>query len=222
MPSTGGGAYTEVIITPDIRSSPVVAAAYEAQAAAMRAGAVGRQQQAEKRTAENACLRDAVQSRGSEAMHEQHRYAAVDFGRSAEGHIGTAEFLEDTARVMRDVDARHAEINQEAHEKISAAKSVEIPGIVADYHQRARWYAARAAVSLADMQARWARTHGATYTSLATRWATPQSPPVAPTPPASPGITQPLDNATRGKGSHNDGNQTGAQSPTEGEGGQQA
>lgn len=198
MTYVGTRTYSHLIITPDMRTFG--ADTYESQAAALREEAASREQQASARGAQNARREEAVRSRGSENMHMEHRYVVVDIRHHADATVGSAKLLENIAALMRNVDAKQADIDREAHEKISTAKtSVEIETIIAEYHSWAAAFSLSAANEIGTMMTRWGSTHGAAYSGVASRSiaAVGHAPMSPPTPNPSPGIVKPLDEKTR-------------------------
>ncbi|MBE5502710.1 hypothetical protein E3G56_005336 [Mycobacteroides abscessus] len=198
MTYVGTLAYSQQIITPEMRTFGTEA--LEAQAAALRTEAAARERQANTRATQNALREEAVKSRGSENMHMEQRYAVVDIRHHADAAVGSAKFLENMATLMRNVDAKQAEIDREAHEKIGTAKTlVEIEALIAEYHGWAEGFSLSASREIATMTARWESAHSATYSGVAARSAAAmgQAPVNPPAPNPSPGIVKPLDEKTK-------------------------
>lgn len=205
MPYLGNGQYSNLVITPDMRTASADALEAAAQEH-LRIEATWAAKQATVQAA-NMQREQAIQSPGSLQMHAVHREIAQEIRLVREALTGTAGVLKQQADILRSVDRQQASIDKAAHEAINEAKTkAEIPGIVGTHNASARTITARGVQEFGALEAKWVSTHQATLMRIGARLAqAPGGDPIKPTPNPSPGIVKPLDETTKKhKGDHPD------------------
>ncbi|MDO3287638.1 hypothetical protein P5V93_24320, partial [Mycobacteroides abscessus subsp. abscessus] len=145
-------------------------------------------------------MAEAMQSPGSENLHMEMRFAAVEAQNVIDAIRGSAKFVKSMASVQRGVDHRQAEIDREGHEKLSNVKNfVEREAIVAEHFGWAESHSMSAMGEIATMTARWESTHHAELLRIHAKYQAPRPDPVTPPHNTSAGIVKPLDERHSGK-----------------------
>lgn len=211
MTYVGNGPESHRIIPPAIRTQNIES--MERQAADLEAEAAERATRLREFRVAIAQMADAMQSPGSESLHMEMRYAAVEAQNVIDAMIGTAKFVKSMASVQRGVDRRQSEIDREGHEKLSNVKTfVEREAIVAEHFGWAESYSISAMGEIATMTARWESTHHREFQRIQVKYQAPRPDPVAPPHNLSPGIVKPLDVKTsRGKHARGDAEESGTE-----------
>lgn len=211
MTYIGNGPESHRIIPPAIRTQNIES--MERQATELEAEAAERAARLREFRVAIAQMADAMRSPGSESLHMEMRYAAVEAQNVIDAMIGTAKFVKSMASVQRGVDHRQSEIDREGHEKLSNVKTfVEREAIVAEHFGWAESYSISAMGEIATMTAQWESTHHREFQRIQAKYQAPRPDPVAPPHNLSPGIVKPLDvKASRGKHARGDAEESGTE-----------
>lgn len=198
MTYVGNGPESHRIIPQAIRTQNIES--MERQAAELETLAAEREARLRQFRVAITQMAEAMQSPGSENLHMEMRFAAVEAQNVIDAIRGSAKFVKSMASVQRGVDHRQAEIDREGHEKLSNVKTfVEREAIVAEHFGWAESHSMSAMGEIATMTARWESTHHAELLRIHAKYLAPRPDPVTPPHNTSPGIVKPLDERHSGK-----------------------
>lgn len=198
MTYVGNGSESHRIIPQAIRTQNIES--MERQAAELETLATEREARLRQFRVAITQMAEAMQSPGSENLHMEMRFAAVEAQNVIDAIRGSAKFVKSMASVQRGVDHRQAEIDREGHEKLSNVKTfVEREAIIAEHFGWAESHSMSAMGEIATMTARWEGTHHAALLRIHAKYQAPRPDPVTPPHNASPGIVKPLDERHSGK-----------------------
>ena len=203
MAYVGTGAYSHRIITPNERTQGIEY--LEASAADHLRAAEAGERELKQREIANRLREEAIRSPRSRQMHTANRLGVAHLRNRIAADRGLAEMMEAQAEILREVDDRHREIDQDAHKQINAQTTyAEIEGIIDVAHVAAVAASTDGVQAFLARHTQWAKDHAGTYEMLATLLPA-NPPPIQPSPNPNPGAVRALDDKTGVKGGRSEG-----------------